>query len=92
MLSCADVAQLKLSPRNLVSQHFLIKMINAVLDKDTGELVEYRHLTKNPKYHQLLYGKYYKKELGHLAQGMPDQVKGTNTVFFIDKANTPTAH
>ena len=67
-----------------------MEMINAVLDKDMGELIEYRHLMKNPKYCQL-YGKSYAKELGRLAQGIPGQVEGTNTIFFIDKSDIPTA-
>ena len=45
---------------------------------------------KNLKYCQL-YGKSYAKELGHLAQGMIGQVEGTNTIFFINKADVPTA-
>jgi hypothetical protein len=90
MLSCADVSQLKVSPRTLASRCFPFEMINAVLDEDTGELMEYRHLMKNPKYRQL-YGKSYAKELGRLAQGMPGQVEGTNTIFFIDKSDIPVA-
>ena len=66
-----------------------MEMINAVLDKDTGELMEYRHLMKSPKYRQL-YGKSYTKELGRLAQGMPGQIEDTNNIFFIDKADIPT--
>ena len=63
-------------------------MTNAVLDEDTGELMEYRHLMKNPKYRQL-YGKSYAKELGRLAQGMPGQVEGTNTFFSLTKLMSP---
>ena len=59
-------------------------MISAVLDEDTGELMEYRGLMKNPKYRKL-YAKLYTKELGRLAQGMPGQVEETNTIFFIPK-------
>ena len=72
-------------PRNLASQKFPFKMINAVLDEDTWELMEYRHLVKNPKYRQL-YNKSYEKELGCLDQGMPGEVEGTNTIFFINKS------
>ena len=53
--------------------------------------MEYRHLMKNPKYHQL-YGKSYTKESGCLAQGMSGQVKGTNTIFSINKSDIPSAH
>ena len=67
-----------------------MEMSNVVLGEDMGELMEYRHLMKSPKYRQL-YGKSYAKESGRLAQGMTDQVEGTNTIFFIDKADIPTA-
>ena len=77
-----------MSPRNLTSQKILFEMINAVLDKDTGELMEYLHLMKNPKYRQL-YGKSYAKELGYLAQGMPGKVEDTNNIFFINKSDIP---
>ena len=59
-------------------------MISAILDEDTGEFMEYRHLMKNPNYHPL-YHNSYAKELGHLAQGMPDLAEGTKIIFFIPK-------
>ena len=43
---------------------------------------------KNPKYCQL-YATSYSKELGSLAQGMPGKAEGTNTIYFIDKADIP---
>ena len=43
---------------------------------------------KNPKYCQL-YAASYSKELGRLAQGMPGKEEGTNTIYFIDKADIP---
>ena len=65
-------------------------MLNAVLDEDTGELMEYRHLIKNPKY-RVIWGNAYGNELGRLAQGMKGQVNGTNTIFCIDKKDIPAA-
>ena len=50
--------------------------------------MEYRGLMKNPKYRKL-WAKSYTKELGRLAQGMPGQVEGTNTIFFIPKKEVP---
>ena len=88
MLACAEVSQLNLSPKSLASRKFPLEMLNAVLDEDTGELVEYRALTKNPKYSKL-YGQLYAKELGRLAQGIPGKVTGTNTMFFINKSEVP---
>ena len=64
----------RLYPLLLSSCKFLIELISAALDEDTGKLMEYRVHTKNPKYRKL-YAKSYTKELGHLAQGMPGQVE-----------------
>ena len=72
----------------LSSRKFPIEMINAVLDKDTKELMEYCGLMKNPKYRKL-YAQSYTKELVSIAQGMTGQVKGTNTMFFIHKKELP---
>ena len=61
-------------------------MINAVLNKETEELMEYRHIMKTPK-HRELYCKSESKELGWLSQGLPGIVNGTNTILFINKAD-----
>ena len=63
-------------------------MLNAVLNKETGELMEYHHIMKTPKYREL-YCKSYSKEMGRLAQGLPRIVNGTNTIFFINKEDIP---
>ena len=63
-------------------------MISAILDEDTGEFMEYRHLMKNPKYLPL-YRDSYTKELVRLAQGMSGLAEGTNTIFFIPKKEVP---
>ena len=43
---------------------------------------------KHPKYRPL-YRNSYAKEIGQLAQGMPDLVEETNAMFFIDKTAVP---
>ena len=63
-------------------------MLRTVLDKDTGEFMEYRKLMRKPKYRQL-YCNYYSKEIGRLAQGTTGLVEGTNTTFFIDNQDIP---
>ena len=50
--------------------------------------MEYRHLIVNPRY-RALWSKSYGNEIGRLAQGMPVRVKGTDTIFFIEKTNIP---
>ena len=88
MLSCATINQLRLSPKNLASRRFPVEMINAVLNEETGDLMEYRQVMKFPKY-QKLYAKSYSKELGRLSQGIPGVVNGTNTIFSIEKNDVP---
>ena len=67
---------------------FLCDLANAVLDGDTGEMLEYRHLITRPKYKEI-WGEAYGKEVGRLAQGIPGKVEGTNTIFFIHKHQVP---
>ena len=84
-----------LTPRNTASQKFPKKMFSemaaAVLDGDTGKLMEYRHLMKNPKYKNI-WGTSFGNEVGRLAQGMPGRIEkenGNNTMFFVRKGDIP---
>ena len=88
MFSFATLNLLNLSPASLAGRRFPLKMLNAVLNEETGEIMDYRQLMESPKYRKL-YKNSYSKELGRLAQGIPDVVKATNTIFFIDKADVP---
>ena len=63
-------------------------MLNTVLNEETGELIEYRHIMKIPMYLEL-YCKFYSKELGRLDQVLPRIFNGTNTILFINKADVP---
>eukprot|EP00804_Cyclotella_cryptica_P001906 CCRYP_007349-RB/>CCRYP_007349-RB protein AED:0.31 eAED:0.31 QI:0/-1/0/1/-1/1/1/0/639 len=63
-------------------------MLHAVLNDETGELMEYRHLIANPKYRDT-WQNAYGKELGRLVQGLPSIVKGTNTIAFIQRTHVP---
>ena len=67
---------------------FLADFAGAVLDDETGELLEYRHLIKRPKYKKD-WGFSFGNEIGRLAQGMPGRNTGTNTIFFIHKKEVP---
>ena len=66
MLSCATIAYMKLSSKQLASCRFLVEIINIVLNEETGELMDYLHIMKNPNYCQL-YTTSYSKDLGRLA-------------------------
>ncbi len=95
MLASINITKPKfeISAANLATRKFsliwLCKMANSFIGKQ-GELLEYRHLIANPKTWAtwtLSYG----NELGWLAQGMPGQVTGMDTIFFIPKDKVPRA-
>ena len=52
--TAADVAGGAIAPQAAAARQFPLQvfaeMANAVLDKETGEMLEYRQLLKNPKY------------------------------------------
>ena len=88
MLAYFNIAQFTLTPKDISRRRFPIAMINAVLDEDTGELMEYCRLMKNPKYCPL-YRDSYAKYIGRLAQGMQGLAEGTTTILFIYKKEVP---
>jgi hypothetical protein len=53
IFAAADIHQVALSPKCLATRHFPVKILNTVLDEDTGELMEYCAVMKNPKYRPL---------------------------------------
>ena len=88
MLTYLNMGTRQVLPRRLAQTRFPLEILGAVLDKDTGELMEYRKIMRKPKYRQI-YRNSYPKEIGRLAQGMPCIVEGTNTMSFIDKQDIP---
>ena len=82
MLTALEAGRISVTPRNLFQRKSPVKILNAVLDEDTGELLEYGHLMKNPKYRKL-WGKSYGNELGRLAQLMSRRVERTNTISLL---------
>lgn len=60
----------------------------AVLDQDTGTLLNYRALLRHPAYHDD-WTKSSANEFGRLANGVGGRVKGTNTIRFIRKRDIP---
>jgi hypothetical protein len=64
-------------------------MANSVIGKQ-GELLGYQHLIANLKT-RATWTHSYGNKLGWLAQGMPGQVTGTDTTFFIPKDKAPQA-
>ena len=92
LLSVLEMSPHKIKPRNAASRQypkaFLAEMAGAVLDAATGELLEYRHLLKNPAYREV-WGAAFGKEVGRLAQGLDGVVDGTDTIDFINKTEIP---
>ena len=65
------------------------ELAGAVLDEETGDLLEYLHLVKHPN-HKKVWGGAFSKEVGRLAQGLPGIVEGTDTLNFIFKHEIPS--
>jgi hypothetical protein len=74
----------QLALRELASNHFL----GTIIDKDTGAVLKYRHLIKNPAT-KLVWETSFANKTGRLFQGIHD-LKGTNTCFFIQNLQVPT--
>jgi hypothetical protein len=66
---------------------WLCEMANAILGKK-GKLLEYQHLTVNPKTRQT-WAHSYGSKLSRLAQGMPGCAKDRDTIFFIPRHKVP---
>ena len=60
MLASVNRAQLIVTLAKLARRKFQKEMLSAVLDKDMGELMDYRKLMKNPKYLPLYRDSYAK--------------------------------
>ena len=74
---------------------FYKKWALPVLDKATGQTLEYRQLRQHPDFHKV-WNESYSNELGRLCQGIgtsPDgtgkRVKGTDTFFLIRFEDIP---
>jgi hypothetical protein len=88
MLHMMELPGTKTAPFNpqqaaLQSTHYNSYAIfaSAVLDIETGDLLEYRHLIKHPKY-KATWSKSFRTEIRRLAMT-------TETVFFVDKKEIP---
>jgi hypothetical protein len=60
----------------------------AVMERDTGRLLNYRQLIHNPKYKKA-WNLSAANKFGQLAQGVGNRIKGTNTIKFIHKCKVP---
>jgi hypothetical protein len=65
-----------------------VQQVLAVIEKDTGWLLNYRQLIYNPKYKKV-WNLLTANKFGHLAQGVGNCIKVTNTIKFIHKRKVP---
>jgi hypothetical protein len=59
-----------------------------VLDPDSGKQLNYRQLLQHPKY-KVAWSRSAADEFSRLAQGVGNQVKGTDTIHFIHERDVP---
>jgi hypothetical protein len=60
----------------------------AVMDKETGRLLNYQQLMRSPK-HKKAWSTLAANKFGCLAQGVGGQIKGTNKIKFIHQHEVP---
>eukprot|EP00957_Ditylum_brightwellii_P141262 10762631-Ditylum_brightwellii.AAC.1 len=63
-------------------------LANPIIDDNTGQELEYQLLIKQDKYKEV-WKKSFANEIGRLAQGERNEVKGTKTMFFIPYEQVP---
>ena len=92
MLTVIEVNRPKLNPKQLASRKYPLEILcefaGAVMDDQTGDMMENRQLVKNPRYRDT-WSKAFGKEIGRLAQGQKGVVEGTNTIFFVPFDDVP---
>ena len=88
MIQAVNTPNHQLEPYNITKiispLQVLCHMYYKVLDKDTGGLLEYQHLIRQPNSRET-WGKLYCNELGKLEKVIPVRVDGTNIILFIQK-------
>ena len=94
MLSCVQFTPktLKIDLRRAACGQYLLQlwceMAGAVLDQETGDLLEYCHVVKHPV-HQNTWQPAFGKKVGRLAQGLPGVFNRTDTIDFVHKSDIP---
>ena len=63
-------------------------LINALIDDETGQTLEYKQLISDPKT-KALWSTSAANEFGRLAQGIDDHVIGTDTIKLITVKDLP---
>ena len=87
MLQIISIGAPTFSARQASTRKYPKEVIAAVLNADTGKLMEYRHLMADPKYRKI-WKPAYSKELGRLAQCLEGIVKGMDTIAESSKTKS----
>ena len=88
VVTCLHITAAQASARRYPLE-FMTGFAGAVLDAETGDLLEYCHLLKHPKYKEAW--KYsLGNKVGHLAQEIPGRNIGTDTLNFIERVSVPS--
>jgi hypothetical protein len=92
VLSVLELSQQNFDPKSRALRSYPVafpcELAGAVMDSETGELLEFRQLIAKSQYRQI-WGKAFENEFGRSAQGMPGRVEGTNTFFVIKNSEVP---
>ena len=95
MIYCCQISRTsyQIDPQKAASRKYPLqlfcKLAGAVLDEETGDLLEYRHLFKHLNHKKVWVG-VFGKEVVCLSQGLPGIVEGTDTLNFIFKHEIPS--
>lgn len=81
------MAAMQIMQHKTMSETFF-EHANEIFDAKTNTLLKCRKLITHPDY-QAVWNKSSANEFGHLAQGVGDQIKGTDIMFFVRKTKIP---
>jgi hypothetical protein len=73
---------------NVMECNLHSKTAQAIFDNESGQMLKYWKLITHPKYREV-WSHSSSNEFGRLAQGVGSRIKGTNTIFFVQKKNIP---
>ncbi len=72
----------------LMENNLKSETAHAIFDKESGKTLKYRALLTHPKYRDA-WTHSSANEFGRLAQGVGTRIKGTDTIFFVNKNDIP---
>ena len=85
---CNNKQKLKKVHKKITKLENEVNQALAVMDKETGKMLNYRNLIRLPKYKEI-WSRSSANEFGRLANGVGGRIKGTNTIKFIMEHEVP---